>query len=176
MVCQECGERPASLHFTKIVNGEKTEVHLCPVCAQEKNESFINSASAFTVNHLLSGLFNMATQKEAAVPPEPEMKCSQCNRTFQEFLQVGKFGCDHCYEAFENKLDPILKRVHSGNSSHKGKIPQRAGKKVFLKRQVQDLRQNLQQLITNEEFEEAAKVRDEIRHLEKQVNQEGGEK
>ena len=26
MICQECNQRPATLHFTKIINGEKTEI------------------------------------------------------------------------------------------------------------------------------------------------------
>lgn len=38
MVCQECGNRPATLHFTKIVNGEKTEFHICEHCAREKGD------------------------------------------------------------------------------------------------------------------------------------------
>ena len=41
MICQECNQRPATLHFTKIINGEKTEVHLCEKCAQEKGEMFM---------------------------------------------------------------------------------------------------------------------------------------
>lgn len=36
MLCQECNKRPATLHFTKIVNGEKTEFHICETCAKEK--------------------------------------------------------------------------------------------------------------------------------------------
>lgn len=38
MQCQECGKRPATLHFTKIVNGEKTEFRICESCAREKGE------------------------------------------------------------------------------------------------------------------------------------------
>ena len=46
MVCQECNQRPATLHFTKIVNGEKEEFHLCEKCAQEKGDMyFINRYS-----------------------------------------------------------------------------------------------------------------------------------
>jgi len=60
MICQECNQRPAALHFTKIINGEKTEVHLCEKCAQEKGEMFIfNGESGFAFNNLLAGLLNI---------------------------------------------------------------------------------------------------------------------
>ena len=60
MICQECNQRPAALHFTKIINGEKTEVHLCEKCAQEKGEMFIfNGESGFSFNNLLAGLLNI---------------------------------------------------------------------------------------------------------------------
>jgi protein arginine kinase activator len=62
MICQECNQRPAALHFTKIINGEKTEVNLCEKCAQEKGEMFmINGGSGFTFNNLLAGLLNIDT-------------------------------------------------------------------------------------------------------------------
>ena len=38
MICQECNKRPATLHFTKIINGEKEQFQLCEQCAQEKGE------------------------------------------------------------------------------------------------------------------------------------------
>ena len=60
MICQECNQRPATLHFTKIMNGEKEEFHLCEKCAQEKGECiYINNTSGFSINNLLAGLFNI---------------------------------------------------------------------------------------------------------------------
>ena len=60
MNCQECNQRPAALHFTKIINGEKTEVNLCEKCAQEKGDIFIfNGGSGFAFNNLLAGLLNI---------------------------------------------------------------------------------------------------------------------
>ena len=47
MICEECHEREASLHFTKIINGEKTEFHICEHCAKEKGEFLPGSNSFF---------------------------------------------------------------------------------------------------------------------------------
>jgi len=36
MKCEKCKVRPASVHITKIVNGQKHTRHLCPICAAEE--------------------------------------------------------------------------------------------------------------------------------------------
>lgn len=60
MICQECNKRPATLHFTKIINGEKEQFHFCEQCAQEKGELYMfNNTSGFSINNLLAGLFNI---------------------------------------------------------------------------------------------------------------------
>ncbi len=58
MLCEECGKRMATLHFTKIINGEKTEYHLCEVCAKEKGEKLTGLDTGFSFQDLLSGLLN----------------------------------------------------------------------------------------------------------------------
>jgi protein arginine kinase activator len=178
LICQECNQRPAALHFTKIVNGEKTEVHLCEKCAQEKGEMFIfNGGLGLSFNNLLAGLLNIdpTYQKQEQNPFRHEeiLQCSHCSMTFPQFLKIGRFGCAHCYESFKDHLKPVLGRLHSGNWTHHGKIPKRVGGGIQLKKQLEELKLNLQEAILQEEFEKAAVIRDEIRSLEKQS--EGGE-
>lgn len=183
MICQECNERPATLHFTKINNGEKTEYHLCERCAQEKSESFMfNNTSGFSINNLLAGLLNMESsfQQPTQNPSffqEDVLQCEHCSMTYKQFLQVGRFGCAHCYEAFKEQIKPILRRLHSGNWTHNGKIPKRIGGTIHLRKNIEELKQSLKDSITQEEFEAAAEIRDQIRSLEKQLNEstEGGE-
>jgi len=179
MICQECNQRPATLHFTKILNGEKAEYHLCEKCAQEKGDMFmLSGASGYSINNLLAGLLNMEPAfhnkaKEDPFHQEETLQCDQCSMTFQQFIKVGRFGCANCYKTFEEQLTPILRRLHSGNSVHNGKIPERIGGSMHIKKNIEELKQNLKELITLEEFEKAAEVRDEIRRLEGQLN-EGG--
>lgn len=180
MVCQECQERPAALHFTKVVNGEKTEVHLCEVCAQDKGDAFLsNSASAFSFNNLLAGLLNISPVVQKTNQPQQSEKetvqCEQCKLTFSKFLKIGKFGCPKCYESFRDQLPPILKRLHSGNIAHQGKLPEREGGTIHVKRKIGELRTELKSLIDQEEFEQAATVRDQIRSLENDMNGQGGD-
>jgi protein arginine kinase activator len=179
MICQECNQRPATLHFTKILNGEKAEYHLCEKCAQEKGDMFmLSGASGYSINNLLAGLLNMEPAfhnktKEDPFHQEETLQCDQCSMTFQQFIKVGRFGCANCYKTFEEQLTPILRRLHSGNSVHNGKIPERIGGSMHIKKNIEELKQNLKELIALEEFEKAAEVRDEIRRLEGQLN-EGG--
>ncbi|MEH7887260.1 UvrB/UvrC motif-containing protein [Bacillus sp. JJ1609] len=182
MICQECNQRPATLHFTNSLNGEKTELHLCERCAQEKGEMFMmNNGPGFSINSLLAGLLNMqpgfTEEKKEAFQVEEILQCPQCSMTFPQFVKVGRFGCATCYDAFRDQLTPIIRRLHSGNYTHNGKIPKRIGGDIHLRKTIDDLKLTLKNLISEEEFEKAAETRDQIRDLERKLaeKQEGGE-
>ncbi|WP_156291789.1 UvrB/UvrC motif-containing protein [Oceanobacillus salinisoli] len=167
MECQECHERPATLHFTQVINGKKTEIRVCEVCAKEKG--YVNyPEEGYSLHNLLTGLFNFDTTKmeSPAFQQVKDLQCPQCGMTFSQFKEAGKFGCATCYDTFSDRLDPILRRVHAGNTKHSGKIPKRAGDDLQMKRRLQSFKEQLQQLIEKEAFEEAAEVRDKIKALE----------
>jgi protein arginine kinase activator len=173
MQCQECGKRPATLHYTKIINGEKTEFHLCEGCAREKGEQMPGLDGGFSIHHLLSGLLNID-------PPVPEghprgqagtptvLRCPTCGLTYNQFSKIGRFGCSDCYEAFGDRLEPLFRRVH-GNTAHRGKVPRRTGGKLKLRRELEQLREALSKCIQEEAFEEAAQLRDRIRSLQEKL-------
>ncbi|QYR22147.1 UvrB/UvrC motif-containing protein [Paenibacillus sp. sptzw28] len=170
MLCQECGKKPSTLHFTKIVNGEKTEFHICESCARERGEGIPGTANGFSIHSLLSGLldFEPGSGVNSFGAKPQQLRCEKCGLTYTQFSKMGRFGCSNCYTQFGSKLDPILKRVH-GNSMHIGKIPKRTGGQIQLKREIEELRRELQNRIEHEEFENAAQIRDRIRELEQKV-------
>jgi protein arginine kinase activator len=172
MICQECGQRPATLHFTKIVNGEKTEFHLCEICASEKGEMFPGpgTTSNFSIHQLLSGLLNFSpnTSSYGGVSTEKPVRCESCGLTYSQFSKSGRFGCADCYKHFGERLDPLFRRIH-GNMEHRGKVPGRAGGAIKLRKELQQLKLSLQQKVMNEEFEQAAAIRDKIKQLEQQI-------
>jgi protein arginine kinase activator len=174
MLCQECGVKPATLHFTKIVNGEKTEFHICESCAREKGELIPGTAGGFSIHSLLSGLLDLegaGKEKTAASRNTQSLQCENCGMTYSQFSKLGRFGCSSCYKYFDTALDPLFKRVH-GSTAHVGKIPKRAGARIVFRRQIDELKLQLQQSIAQEEFETAAHLRDQIRQLEKEITQE----
>ena len=71
MFCQECGKKPATLHFTKIVNGEKTEFHICEVCAREKGEIIPGTPNGFSIHNLLSGLLDFEPTAPSGIGVKP---------------------------------------------------------------------------------------------------------
>ena len=173
MQCQECHQRPASFHFQHIINGKKREINLCEVCAQEKGYVQQLQDQGSSLHDLLTGLFNFDSPFIGSQVTEPkqikELQCPACNLTFSAFKELGKFGCATCYETFAERLDPILRRVHAGNTTHIGKIPKRTGGSIQKKRQLEEYRLQLKKLIEQEEFEKAAIMRDKIKALEKDV-------
>lgn len=171
MICQECKQRPATLHFTKIVNGEKTEFHLCEFCASDKGDIFPSPTSSFPIHQLLSGLLNFSpnTSSYGGINTEKPMRCETCGLTYSQFSKSGRFGCADCYKHFGDRLDPLFRRIHHGNMEHRGKVPGRAGGEIKLKKELQQLKLDLQQKVLNEEFEQAAGIRDKIKQLEQQI-------
>ena len=170
MKCMECNEEPATLHFTKFIDGTKEEIHLCQSCAIKREEAIVDES--YTLHDLLTGLFNFeagqvdmnmqAFQKKE----EKDLICSNCELTFNEFRHIGTFGCSDCYSSFKSKLNPIFKRVHSGNIRHIGKIPKRGGQVLHKKKELESYRNELNKLIIDENFEKAAVIRDKIKEIE----------
>ena len=138
----------------------------------------LEGGQGFSINNLLAGLFaiDQASHQQKHHPLQQEiLQCENCKMTFQQFVDMGMFGCAHCYETFRDQLKPIVKRVHSGNDSHKGKVPKRIGGSIHVRKQIQQLKEELQLLIAQEEFELAAEKRDEIRSLESSLPRKGEE-
>lgn len=176
--CQECKSQPATLHFTKIENGEKMEMHLCEQCAKSKGDMFYGQ-NKFSIHQLLTGLLNFdkpfKNTKTNSFTTALRPKCEKCGMTYEQFAKVGRFGCANCYETFDAKLDPLLKRVHSGNHTHSGKIPKRGASDLHVKKKIALLKETMQDYIKREEFEKAALIRDELRSLENQYGDKKGE-
>ena len=170
MLCQECGKKQATLHFTKILNGEKTEFHICESCAREKGELIPGTPNGFSIHNLLSGLldFEPSSHNPLSSKVQQPSRCESCGLTYGQFSKVGRFGCSSCYKQFGEKLDPLFKRVH-GSTSHTGKVPKRSGGLIKHKREIELLKKELLTRIEKEEFEKAAQIRDEIRELERKV-------
>ncbi|NGP46724.1 hypothetical protein G4V62_17885 [Bacillaceae bacterium SIJ1] len=174
MKCDNCQQRPATVHFTQIVNQEKSVQHLCEVCAAEKEEYSPMSQAGYTIQDLFSGIFGQAQNAffPQASRTSSELKepiCPSCQLSFSEFVKTGKFGCSTCYSTFGPRLDPILRRIQAGNVEHTGKVPKRAGKELNRIRDLQKLKTQMQRLIDQEEFEKAAVLRDEIRSLQEKL-------
>lgn len=176
MDCQECHQRSATLHFTQLINGKKIDTHVCEVCAKELGY-MTHPEESYSLHNLLAGLFDFeSNQLKTNFEQELDLRCPNCDLKFTEFKNTGKFGCAECYHTFSKQIEPILKRVHSGNTKHEGKIPKRQGDHLHVKKQLEAYQDQLKQLVEREEFEEAAIVRDQIKTVKSDnLNLEAGD-
>lgn len=168
MLCDICGKNPATVHLTEIIDDQMTELHLCEKCAREKSTQM---EQQFGLADLLAGLTEFGTPKE-----EKEVitiKCPNCGMGFDDFKKIGRLGCSECYPTFKRYLGPLLKRIH-GSNQHVGKSPLKIAKGVIRKLAgLDEMRRKLQVVIEREEFEEAARIRDQIKELEKKESRQG---
>jgi len=161
MLCQFCKKRDATIHVTNVDNNKVRAIHICAQCAEERGLDELKKSN-FAMTDFVAGLFDSAfAAAEKGVSPD---SCPNCGTSYSAFQEVGRLGCSQCYEFFQKQLIPLLRSIH-GNTRHLGKIPQRYGRQVNLRRKVRDLQEELDLAIQLEQFERAAELRDEIRTL-----------
>ncbi len=170
MLCQHCQQREAKVRLTKTVNGQTQELNLCEQCSQKTQEVNIIIHPGIIVPDFLQALFGFNTPPEKSGLPQEEA-CPRCGITFTQITRAGKLGCSACYDKFEPQLGSLLRRIHGGGQ-HVGKIPLRRGAAIKDKLELRKLKEKLATLIQQENFEEAALIRDQIRQLDQNV---GGE-
>jgi protein arginine kinase activator len=168
MYCEECKQRPATVHLTQMYNGKKVETHLCETCAAQKGAFMFDVASNFSIPNLLSSLFGNNFNLQDVKTQLQVGTCPNCGMSLNDISKTGRLGCSECYTTFERELDPTLRRVH-GNSEHVGKVPARGGEKVMVKKRIEHLKHQLQQAVAAEDYEKAAEIRDMIKDIEKKL-------
>jgi len=171
MMCDECGIRPANFHLTTITNGEKTERNLCPVCIA-KYQKKIPGFDFSNLAGILSGLIEkkQGAKAEQADPETLAITCTQCGATYRDFQTSGKLGCAQCYKAFSKPLENLLGKMQ-GSSQHVGRIPDSVAGETSIRLNIDRLRMQLGKAVEEEEYEEAAQLRDRIRALSKKLEE-----
>lgn len=149
------------MHHTEILpDQEKREFHLCDQCAAAQN-----LGPGVEIMGILSGAFPDPAE---AAPEAPGLVCDSCELDYSEFRSTGRLGCPRCYDAFAEHLDPLLEKIH-GQRHHVGKTPgESSAEERSRDRRLVDLRRRLQALVREENYEEAALVRDELNRLEEE--------
>ncbi|HSW31665.1 MAG TPA: UvrB/UvrC motif-containing protein [Longimicrobiales bacterium] len=163
MTCDQCGSDDAVVHLTQIVNNQMSTFHLCEKCAAAKGLDTAPEAVNFPLSDFLA---QMGDGDAASPEPAKDLRCSFCGLTFQDFRDTGRLGCPHCYATFEGQLRGLLRRIHGG-TQHVGKVyltPDPSATDVH--KRLETLRRKLQRAVDTEDFERAARLRDEIRTME----------
>ncbi len=188
MLCEKCKIREANIKYTEVINGVKNEHNLCAQCAKEMDLGHYSAIfdGEFPLGKLLSALLGLeeSSQKEDKLQ---QIMCPSCKTTYQEFVENSRFGCPDCYGVFDLLIGDKIKKLQ-GNGTHIGKKPKyqkiealtregEAGQpfaepELSRDEQLEILKAKLQEAVLKEEYQLAARYRDEIRSLSQETQPE----
>jgi protein arginine kinase activator len=159
MRCDHCHEREAVVHLTQITGDQSVQVHLCEKCSAEKG---IEPATAL-VKSPVGGLLAQLTLPTLGDPAIPAARCPRCGAGIEDLRAAGRLGCGECWEVFQGPLTDLVRRLHGATrhtgTRHPGAAHARAGAPPDLTK----LRAQLRDAVAAEDFERAARLRDELR-------------
>lgn len=166
MICGNCKQNEATTHIKRIVNGETMEYDLCGDCARELGYTDVfSSFSPFNLSDFFSDFIGEGAHRRLG---DKARRCPKCGSTFNDIIRENKLGCAECYRTFADRLAPSIERIH-GKSGHCGKrleIVASGTSEPTREEKIDILRSRLAAAIKNEEYEQAAALRDEIKALE----------
>ena len=166
--CDRCS-KPATYHITDIERGKPKEFHFCE---EHARQHLAPSVEGSTKPEMAALAEKFAQGGADVVRPEPatteKQTCPLCQMSFQEFRNTGRLGCPHDYEVFRDELLPLLENIHE-ETRHAGKIPRRAPRDPVRQTELIRLRNELKRAIAAEDYEMAARVRDQIKGIEQEL-------
>lgn len=182
--CSACHKAIATVVVLDLTAGAVSgQQQLCAACAEQLGV-VQTKAQIKLSSEILEDLLGGLKGKPTAAARRRDAGCAGCGTTLQDFKTRGRVGCPRCYDTFRNELLPLLQRVHEAQS-HRGRLPGRrpeqtagpttaagsgagagavpgAGSAGMLS----ELRRKLEEAIRGERYEEAARLRDELRTAE----------
>ena len=139
--------------MTTVMGEQSVTRHLCRECLKKYKAGDLQAVLAA----VLSTLTSKASQA-------PDITCPRCGETYAEFQKTGMLGCANCYQAFRKELTPLLIRTQ-GRSQHAGRRPPVSREEQERQNKMEELKKLMEAAVAEENFEEAARLRDELRAM-----------
>ena len=160
--CHVC-ETSATVHLTQIIGSKIHKVNLCEDCAQKLG---VMDPGGLSIADLVEkGLVTIPGGELPAAPAD--QSCTCCGYTVANLNKTGRLGCPDCYKALESEIKPMLERMHSG-TTHVGKVPSKVLSRTQIRRKVEKISQELNAAIEEERYEDAARLRDELKEVKEE--------
>lgn len=160
MICQLCKNQRATLHITEIDRQERRELHICQECARLKGLA----ENPFMPLTELLGEPDVGKKRSPKAQPT-DIRCPSCGIGLEDIRKGGRFGCDQDLDVFDPWLETALEQRH-GEVQHVGKIPRNAAEGRKREAEICRLKRALEKAVRSEDFEAAARLRDQIRSKE----------
>lgn len=163
MLCEKCKKNQANTYYKTTVNGKTAEMCLCGECAEKLGIGSVWADNSFFDEPFFGSLFDDSFFGKALglASPRSVKRCPDCGATLDYISQSGKVGCATCYDTFEKELQAAIMRAQ-GSVKHLGSEKPENEKE----KKAEVLREEMKKAIEAEDFEKAAKLRDEIKGLE----------
>ncbi len=166
--CTRCQNKPATLHITDIQEGVVEALHLCQSCAEEYFANAEQDSSTDEPDSFVDNLPEMTDSESES--DYSDLICPNCGTSFHDFRSKGRLGCPHDYITFEEELLPLLENIH-GHTQHVGKYPKRAPDASRKQFELIRLRNELNLAVEDEDYEEAARIRDLINDVDQEPDE-----
>lgn len=166
MLCQKCHKNLATVRYAEVVDGQVTDQHLCADCLAKHQ---LNAATGFELAGPAPGLHRPSGERVIRESMKPQPSCSACGVTMDSITEKAQVGCPACFEQFGGQIESMLEGMHWA-LQHKGKSGKLDDTRVRLRADLQAKRALLRSVLRAENYEEAARLRDEIRSLEEGLN------
>jgi protein arginine kinase activator len=169
MKCQKCS-KPATYHITDLDRekpGHYQEFHFCDEHARDHLDLSKESPETLAMGKLAEGLIKGTVLETRESATSDKKSCPICQITFLEFRNSGRLGCPHDYDVFRDELMPLLENIHD-ETRHPGKVPRRAPRGSQKQTTLIQLRNDLKRAIAAEDYEAAARFRDQIKGIEQE--------
>lgn len=166
MLCESCHQKQATVHVTQVVDGQVEKHHLCEGCAAEKGLDVVHG-QPMDLGGMLETLKDQLAQLKdspALMGPGGASTCPACGTTRTDILKRGRMGCDRCYDTFAAEMLPVVVSLQHGDQ-HLGKVPRRSSERMKTSVEMARLRRELDQAVAAENYEQAARLRDQIKAL-----------
>lgn len=185
MICNMCKKNEATVNITQKINGVEKRIHLCPSCAakmglgpdnyknlQNMMKDFMGRGSFNDMfNEIFNGLGPNGLNGNFAFGNDPFIEGSFSDEGGTPQLNVNsRIGVNRAqdgeirrkYQKLEDdEMNAILKNICGNDKKN--------GKKVDKDEEIKNLKEKLNKLVKQEKYEEAAKVRDEIKKMEESL-------
>ena len=173
MLCEECGKNQATVSITVTTGNGVTTRRLCPECTKKMEFSLVKGDIQSFLSSIMSVLGKDKEKKEEAYEG---LVCSSCGLSYADFEHTGRLGCAQCYRDFSVQLKPMLQKIH-GRTQHAGRSPAafEPDPQDELNAKLQELKQKMDEAVASENFEDAARYRDEIRSLTQEMEVQASE-
>lgn len=164
MQCQKCGQAPATVFLTHMIDNETHKIDLCDKCAKKLG---ITEVAGFALKEALSELTHLKKDSKPKVLPYNNIICPQCGCGEEDLHRTGRLGCPSCYDTFKEVRDVI--RENQKKMRHVGKSPARQIRRRANEEELARLQEELADAIRHERYEEAGWLRDQIRLLKESL-------